>query len=256
MKTTKNFTLVELLIVIAIIAILASLLLPALSKAREKATSVQCVNNLKALGTAIQSYANDCDDMVPYATPREGNGWPQDPLWTFLLLGPNENWVRLKPEQGPWDNHAHHFPKGQYIDKATLLCPSMPGDHPLTTAAGWWAWNPSYGINSSLFPAPPLAYKITRYKSPALKLMMADVVKYDKTTYYEDTGLWRWNYTASLLAENADSGGQTGFLAPRHNLVTNMNHVDGHVSGHKASSKLYPMTASDKTKLEWFCYDH
>ena len=172
----KNFTLVELLIVIAIIAILASLLLPALSKAREKATGIQCVNNLKALGTAIQSYANDCDDMIPYATPREGNGWPQDPLWTFLLLGPNENWVRLKPEQGPWDNYVHHFPKGQYIDKATLLCPSMPGDHPLTTAAGWWAWNPSYGINSSLFPAPPLAYKITRYKSPALKLMMADVV--------------------------------------------------------------------------------
>ncbi|MBI4025863.1 MAG: type II secretion system protein [Verrucomicrobia bacterium] len=65
-RNSTSFTLVELLVVIAIISILAALLLPALSRTRELGRRTICMNNLRQVGIAVQMYANDNDDQLPY----------------------------------------------------------------------------------------------------------------------------------------------------------------------------------------------
>lgn len=65
MRKTSAFTLVELLVVVAIIAILASILLPALSRAREASNRAVCVNNLKQWGIVFATYANENKGLYP-----------------------------------------------------------------------------------------------------------------------------------------------------------------------------------------------
>jgi len=81
-KKRDGFTLLELLVVIAVIALLASMLLPALHGAREFARKAKCMSNLKQLGYLITMYADDYDDWL---FPASDSGSVDRTYWPFRL---------------------------------------------------------------------------------------------------------------------------------------------------------------------------
>ena len=110
---TKVFTLIELLIVIAIIAILAAMLLPALNKAKEKAVTVSCKSNHKGVLTAFTMYTIDFQDYCPTAYIAWDNSGQTRYNRTFRDLGYLKNNKEMRcPNDG--------LPKG-YIDASIGL---------------------------------------------------------------------------------------------------------------------------------------
>ena len=93
-----GFTLIELLVVIAIISLLVSILLPSLTKAKELARAVVCMNNEKSIGLAVQFYADDYEDiLVPSAYEKPPNSGQMYEAHTLLgklgYLEPMEAWI-------------------------------------------------------------------------------------------------------------------------------------------------------------------
>lgn len=78
-RARRAFTLIELLVVISIIAIILGITLPALSHARDSARRVQCLNNLRSLGTALQVYMDEGDGLLPYVRPLQDPPPPGSP---------------------------------------------------------------------------------------------------------------------------------------------------------------------------------
>jgi prepilin-type N-terminal cleavage/methylation domain-containing protein/prepilin-type processing-associated H-X9-DG protein len=108
-----GFSLIELLVTIAVIAILAALLLPVLSKAKSRARGMICLNNLKQLDLAAHEYATDNDDLLPPEGSPNGislNGW-------YNLLPSSMG--QLAYREMPWRTN-----RLAPLTSSVLLCPS------------------------------------------------------------------------------------------------------------------------------------
>src|ERR1051326_3575115 len=130
MKTKNAFTLIELLVVIAIIAILAALLLPALSTAKDKARAIQCLNNLKQVGTYHTLYVTDHGRFINYVF---------EELWMPRLF---------QSKSVPY-NPLGYCPKAP--STGATVPPNMLMDGSLRNPGQMRSWEGSIGFNGHLY---------------------------------------------------------------------------------------------------------
>jgi prepilin-type N-terminal cleavage/methylation domain-containing protein/prepilin-type processing-associated H-X9-DG protein len=128
-KAANGFTLVELLISIAIIAVLIGLLLPAVQRVRESASRIQCQNNLKQLGVALHNYHETYRRFPP---AYEADGDNSGPGWgTFLLPYLEQEALARQVPKGPpfwggWQAVSNESMGGQ-TPLGVFRCPSDEG---------------------------------------------------------------------------------------------------------------------------------
>ncbi|OGV49162.1 MAG: hypothetical protein A2017_08225 [Lentisphaerae bacterium GWF2_44_16] len=199
------FTMIELLIVIAIIFILASLLFPGLKKARDTALAISCTSKLKQIGTIVSYYENDYNGYIPpcmWSPDADAYVWP-------MILYPYNNSLFSKDGKGQkaWTPSC---PGDKKTDEGKLL-----GDHTYIDYSkynfGGYGMNDKFGCYGSQEWSPRI--KSGQLGNPSLTLMFCDSYYYQITkSFWDDVN---------------------SFTAFRHNNGLNIMFADYHVSSKK-----------------------
>ena len=249
----RGFTLIELLVVVPIIALLISILLPSLSKARETARMVKCQANQKQFGSAHHMYANGADDwFVPVEISGFG-GWYRWIQWRQIMgLRPGNNWPdELVCPQVPADRrHIVQFNVGVNGTAGSGLAaqansPWRTGDRAVaSTATG-------SGNMMRVFRG--------KVRNPSAKYHMGDSQAW-RTSRPAADYITRWDLFPELNpnAANPFKDGTIHASSYRHNEGANVLMYDGHVE-YRPKTEVFYYNASgtpnnNKNNDLWVAY--